>query len=134
RQLGDQRGVLLALEDLGVIAMETGNAGQARAHFQEGLALSQEVGDKVSSVQFLERLAGVAVAQGKPACAVILWSAAGHQREVLKTPLVLKELADHETRVSAVREQVSEEQFAEAWAAGRIHSLEEAIRYAQTNV
>ena len=134
RQLGDQRGVLLALEDLGRIAHQTDDLAQARAYFQEGLALSQEVDDRVSTVQFLERLAWLAVAQGKPACAAHLWGAAEHQREVLNTPLVLNDLTDHEQRVHVAREQVNDRQFDQVWAAGRIRSLEQAVRYAQVNL
>jgi predicted ATPase len=134
RQLGDQRGILLALEDLGVVAYQIGDVAGARAYFQEGLALAQAVGDKVSAVQFLERLAGVAVAQGKPACAAHLWGAAAQQREVLNTPLVLNELADHEQQVSMAREQLAEQQFSQAWATGRLQSLAQAICYAQLNL
>jgi hypothetical protein len=76
RQLGDERGVLLALEELGRLAQQMGEIEQAKAYFQEGLALSQTVGDKVSAVQFVERLAWLAVAMGKLAYAVQLWAAA----------------------------------------------------------
>ena len=134
RQLGDQRNVLLALEDLGVVAHETGDVAGARTYFQEGLLLAQAVGDKVSTVQFLERLAWVAVAQGKPACAAHLWGAAAQQRTVLKTPLVLNELADYEQQVRTAREQLTEAQFTQAWAAGQIQSLEQAIRYVQSTL
>lgn len=134
RQLGDQRNVLLALEDLGVVAHQTGDVAGARAYFQEGLLLAQSIGDKVSAVQFLERLAWVAVAQSKLACAAQLWSAAAQQRAVLKTPLVLKERADYEQQVRIAREQMTDQQFAQAWAIGYLQSLEQAICYAQVNV
>jgi predicted ATPase/class 3 adenylate cyclase len=60
QELGDQRGLALALEMLGQIATDQGDFLAAWATLEQSLALSQEIGDKHSQVTTLARLADVA--------------------------------------------------------------------------
>jgi hypothetical protein len=62
--LGDQRGVVLALETLAQLAIDQGDFLAARAQLEQSLAISQEIGDKHCQATALELLAEVVHHQG----------------------------------------------------------------------
>jgi tetratricopeptide (TPR) repeat protein len=64
QELGDQRGVALALETLGQIAIDQGDFVAARATLEQSLAISLEIGDKHRQASVLDMLAEVIRLQG----------------------------------------------------------------------
>ena len=69
RELGDQRGIALALGSLGAVALELGNYDAARKLEEESLAIQRELGDRASVAQVLNNLGEMARLQGDYATA-----------------------------------------------------------------
>src|SRR5262249_25109293 len=119
----------VALNNLGKIAREQGDTRTARALHRESLEIRRELGDKGGFPWSLEAFARLA-APGEPARAARLWGAAEALRDSLGLPLPRNEREEYDRSVAAVREALSQEAFAKAWAAGRTMPVEKAIHYA----
>ena len=55
-RMGDRRGELLGLSNLGSIAHEQGNLVQAAEYYLKAIALAQEIGDRLSECEALNLL------------------------------------------------------------------------------
>jgi predicted ATPase/DNA-binding SARP family transcriptional activator len=64
RQLGDQRGVAHALDELGVYEYMAGRYGEAERHFAESYALAEELGDRKTAAAALHSGAVLAQCRG----------------------------------------------------------------------
>lgn len=64
RTISDRRGIAASLNNLGVIAVETGAISAARAHYEASLALFCEMGNRPIQGYVLNNLANVALKQG----------------------------------------------------------------------
>jgi predicted ATPase/class 3 adenylate cyclase len=123
----EQESFAFVLRRLGRVRQHQGDAGAARAHFTEALALLQGHGEPRGIAECLEGLAGVAAAQGRPVHATHLIGAAELLRERIGAPLPPVERGEHDRRLAAARAQLDEEAFAAAWSRGRSISLRQAI-------
>jgi hypothetical protein len=72
-------------------------------------------------------LAAAIAAQGNQAWAAHLWGAAEVLREAIGAPLPSVERAHYHRAVAAARIQFGEQNFATAWAQGRIMTLEQVL-------
>jgi non-specific serine/threonine protein kinase len=127
RALGYKGGIAHTLTVLGRIALDQGAYERAIACYQESLALRQETGEKEGIATALEGLAAVAGMQGQPVRAVRLSGAASSLRTLLGAPLPPIDSRYYEQTVAALRTQLEEPTFLNAWAEGQAMALEEAL-------
>ena len=83
----------------------------------------------------LEGLASVVAAQGESLKAARLWGTTEVLREAIGAPMPPVYRADYERAVAAARAQLSEKDFAAAWAKGRSMTPEQALAaYGQATI
>ncbi len=127
QQLGHKAGCAHTLTILGRLALQQGDIERATQCYQESLVLRQEAGEKEGIAAALEELARVAAIRGQIRSAAQLFGAAEALRTAMGTPLPLSERASHEHAVKAVRANLDETAFAQAWAEGQAMTLEQAM-------
>jgi hypothetical protein len=107
-------------------ALEHGDAAEARADLEEALRLSQELGDRISVVFTLARLAGLEAEEGRPERAGILWGAVEAEEEAGRLGAWYGERARFAAPVLAHTGEV----FDRGLDKGHRLSLDEAVEYA----
>jgi predicted ATPase/DNA-binding CsgD family transcriptional regulator len=127
RTLGYKGGCAHTLAILGRIALAQGAYERATACYTESLALRQETGEKEGIATALEGLAAVAGMQGRPVRAARLYGFAESLRTLLDAPLPPIDRLAYQRTIAAIRAQLDEPTFLNAWAAGQALTLEEAI-------
>jgi Tetratricopeptide repeat len=130
RELGDQWGIGLLLNNLARVARDLGDWTWMAELCAESLALFREVGDRHGIAWVLSNLAIVARSRGSWKRAARLFGAAEALREsVGSSSLSLSpaERGAYETAVAATRAELAPDVFAAAWAEGRALPLEQAI-------
>ncbi len=127
RALGYKGGCAHTLAILGRIALDRGAYERATACYKESLTLSQETGGQEGVATALEGLAAVAGMQGQPVRAARLFGAASSLRTPLGAPLTPIDRPSYQHTVAAIRAQLDEPAFLNAWTAGQALTLEEAI-------
>ncbi|HET7271428.1 MAG TPA: BTAD domain-containing putative transcriptional regulator, partial [Rubrobacter sp.] len=117
RKIKEMRGVGICLTALGFAELILGDYGRATALLRELLHLSRKLDDKMSTQYALFGLAGVAAFQGHSVHATRLWAAADAVREAtgVHLPPLTHALIGYERSVAAVRAELGEEAFEEAW-------------------
>ena len=109
-----------------VLALQ-GEVTQARARYQESLALVREIVIMEPIPAILEGLADTVASQGEVVWAARLWGAAENLRETIGTPLPPVYRADYERSVAATRTQLGEQAFAATWQEGRNMTIEQVL-------
>jgi len=127
RQSDFRRGVVLCLVSLGDIARLRGELAQAQLLGQEALTLSHELGNLHRCAESLECLARTAGTAGQGKRAARLLGAATALRETMGSPMPPPEQAVMEQIVAQERAELGEAAWAQALAAGKAITLEEAI-------
>jgi len=127
REIGDKRGVGIALNHLGFAALGQGDYPAARAFLEESLALQLEMEHRLGIAQALEGFAGVAAQTGQPDRAARLFGAAEALRATIGAPMPPTDHTFMASFVAAARAQLDPPVFADAWAAGRTMSLDQAV-------
>jgi DNA-binding CsgD family transcriptional regulator/tetratricopeptide (TPR) repeat protein len=127
RALGYKGGCAHTLAILGRIALTQGLYERATVCYQESLTLSQETGGQEGVATALEGLAAVTGMQGQPVRAARLYGAASSLRTLLGAPLTPIDRPAYQQTVAAIRAQLDEPTFLNAWTAGQALTLEEAI-------
>jgi hypothetical protein len=130
RELGDQQGIAVSLNNLGLVAEKQGEYARAVALLRESLQLSSDIGARDMAAEGLEGLAWSVVAQGQPDRAARLGGAAEALREVLGVPLSPDSRLGHDQALQAMDATLGERACAAAWAAGRAMPLDQAITLA----
>jgi predicted ATPase/DNA-binding CsgD family transcriptional regulator len=127
KALGYKGGCAHTLTILGRIALKQGAYERATACYKESVTLSQETGGQEGIATALEGLAAVAGAQGQPVRAARLYGFAESLRTLLGAPLPPIDRPAYQHTVAALRAQLDEPSFLNAWTAGQALTLEEAI-------
>ena len=130
RESGEINSSYWLLAHLGYIALRQGDQAHARALFinaQQGL---KEAGFKIGVAYVLEGLASLAVLQGQHEQAVRLFAWADATRETVDDLRPPVEQVSVDRDLATIRSQLDEAAFAEAQAAGRAMSMDEAIALA----
>lgn len=127
RALGDQYGIALVLYNLGARACHGGAHEQARAYLAESLRIYQALGEAAGCVDCLEQIAASAAAQGHGAHAAQLIGAAEHLRAMLDAARTPAMQTDVDAAVATTKNCLDADVLADAWAQGRIMTLEQAI-------
>ena len=119
-----------ALVTLGYAAVDRTCYERAQTLLEEGLTLYTRNGAQTEIALCLEAFAALAGGTRQPERAVRLWGAAAALRETLGYPLAPTEQVHHDRRVAAVRAQLDEATWQQAWTEGRAMPLDQAIAYA----
>jgi predicted ATPase len=129
RQLGDKAGLALSLNTMADVVLDEGDYAAARPLLDESLAITRELGDQTAIAYLLEDYGGLAAAEAQPERALRLAGFAAAQREAIGAPLPPAEQARVD-RMIAPAHAALPDTAAQAWAAGRILELEQAITLA----
>ena len=108
---------------------ERGDYEGAKGFYEEGPALSLELGDKLIAAEYLEGLA-CSAARGEEERAARLFGAAETLREAVGYNQAPRESALREPFLGAARSRLEEATWEAAWAQGRAMTFEDAIAYA----
>jgi len=130
RRLGDKGGVARTLCALGGLARTAGDTEGARTHLEESLRLARDTGARPEAAEALTGLAFVAAAEVQPGKSARLLAATERERKAGGWALEDAESREWEALVEDLRSALGDDEFAEAWAAGREMSLEECIDHA----
>lgn len=103
RDRGDRLGSYIALYNLAQAALAAGEAGPAREHLEEGIALSQQTGDRANLAYFVEALAVVESGVGCHDRVATLLGAAQALREGVGANVYMYYVPDEEQRAAAER-------------------------------
>jgi len=140
--LGDQHQSALVRCGLGYLAHRQGDARQAAALLMDSLRLCCDCAFQEGMVGCLLKLSRMSLAQGQPAQAIRLLSAAMQARptpaawlpgrglvplEIASGHAVLSSHIEFERTIAAAHARLDEQAFAEAWAVGQAMSLEQAV-------
>jgi predicted ATPase/DNA-binding XRE family transcriptional regulator len=126
QQLKNRRNMGAALHGLGKVALYQGELPRAQSLYIEGLQIWQEIQDKSGMIECLYGLAEVFESLGKLSAAVqLLAIVEPHIESLLIVPIDPAECQQH---IEDLRAQLSEKQFAFAWAQGQ------ALRWEQVSV
>jgi predicted ATPase/class 3 adenylate cyclase len=112
---------------VGRIAVKQGDLAVARAVLEESLREARKLPLNFNTALCLEGLAQAVAAQGKPAWAAQLWGGAEVCRERCGVPMWPVDRRNYEDEIAAVRLQLGEQAFAQAWAEGRAMTLEQLL-------
>ncbi len=131
RKVGYTHVTYVALYSLGCVHLQQGRVARAAACAREALMLNKEArfGGATAALAFA-LAGGVAVAAGASARGVRLLAIAHALLEANNEVPDPLNRATYDRDVAASKEALSGSEWAEAWAAGRGLSLEEALRYA----
>ncbi|MDQ3926428.1 MAG: helix-turn-helix domain-containing protein [Actinomycetota bacterium] len=133
RELGDRLGISNALYTLAQVAQSRGDHDLAARRFAEGVTLSEEIGDRANLGYFLEGLAVVAGVRGEAERSARLFGAAKGLLQAVEAPVYdyyEPNRSLYERTAAAVRSQLGESAFKEAWAGGQATTFEQAVAYA----
>ncbi len=131
RSIKDNWSAALTLSTLGQIVRDQADYARAAACFEESLDLWWTLGDHWNIAHALSGLASVAGARGHAADAARLLGAADRVRQRAGAPLSPSNQVNHDRYVAAARAGLGDAAFAEAWAAGRATTSEEAVAMAR---
>ncbi len=129
-QFGDTRGTARALLYIAEAKCSQGDYDAAQVKYREALKRSHEIGDKWWVTVCLEGLAYIAAQQNDARRVAQLLGAAEHLHEVLGAPIQAVYRESQEWSANWAQEQLSAQDFSNAWNKGRAMTYEEAIQYA----
>jgi DNA-binding CsgD family transcriptional regulator len=119
KEVGERGRVAAVLGSQGLISLREGNYVAACALLEESLRILLDLDYKWDTINCLEYLAVVLVAQGELERAIWCLSASQALREAIGTPLSPALQTTHEFTSSSLRTQLGEQVFDAAWAEGQ---------------
>jgi class 3 adenylate cyclase/tetratricopeptide (TPR) repeat protein len=119
-------GALLAL---GMVDLAE-DSPAAREHILRSLRLRRETGEKMGQISRLIAVAGLALQEGKPYFATQWLGAVESSLRALNAVMEPEMFDLHAQTLTAVREQLDESAFRQAWEEGSQWSLEDAVQRA----
>ena len=130
RELGARGVASVGLCNLGWIALLQDDLSRAADLYRESLSVSWDTGVNPVVQRTLEGFACLAGAKGEADRAARLWRAAQDLHVTKGIPRDIDFLAEADARISAVRSDMGEEEWDEAWRKGRAMTLDEVVSYA----
>ncbi len=130
RDLGNPDGISKSLSTLGEIELRLGKVDQAGARLAESLSISLRLGNRHAAAFCLEVLAGVHAAKGDAATSARLLGASDQLLGEIAVQRDSVDQALRERTLTGLSEWLSEEELAQALAAGRALSIEDAVALA----
>src|SRR5262249_4981430 len=130
RGAGDRWGVARSLADLGAVACELSERGNAYENFRESLEIYREHGQKRGIARVIEGLASLALFNGEPRKALVAVAAAAHLRQTVSAPLLPADQSKLDLQLQKAWRQLGEVEGKKAWAEGSTMPLDDAIQLA----
>jgi predicted ATPase/DNA-binding SARP family transcriptional activator len=130
QSLGYQRGVALAIQNLGGVAYKLGDYARARALFCDGLRIRHDLGLQRGYAYSFEFIADVDEVEKRYEQAVQLLAAAETLRVRIGAPVELINQKENEDALTRLRAQLGEVGFELEWAKGVHMTTEQAIALA----
>jgi len=130
REHGHRRIEARSLGSLGVWALDDGRLDDARMFMVQSFRIDEELGNLLFLMVDLVRLAWLSEREGSPELAAQLLSRAAALRDEMGYALESWMVAEYDQTLAAVREQLADTVFDEAWEAGAGLSLDEAFALA----
>jgi predicted ATPase/DNA-binding SARP family transcriptional activator len=122
RRLGYREGIAWTAHQLGVLALRRAEP-DAELLLREALAGHRTLGDRWRAAAVVEDLARCTLARGEDRLAVSLLAAAATIRAEIGTDIAPCEQPDHDQAETSLRERLTAEEFAGAWAHGQATPL-----------
>jgi predicted ATPase/class 3 adenylate cyclase/Tfp pilus assembly protein PilF len=129
REQGKYQHESIALSNLAQVELRRGRYAESLSRLEEGLALTQRLGYDEGSAAFLQTLAALLAAQGRPREAARMLAASETALETLGIRLGPTEQYTRESAIQAVEALLSDEAYAQAAASGRSMNIDEAIAH-----
>ena len=129
RETGNRRIAATSLGALAEHAVEDGRVGDAASMLVESLRIHRELGDLLDTAVDLCRFASVLARTGRPATAARLVASLESSSDEIGVRGIQIASTNAET-LAAVRSQLDEAYFAEAWEHGRTLTVDEAVALA----
>ena len=120
------------LHNLGYVALHQGDLTRARRLFIESLAAFRDQRSQRGVAECLAGLAALALAQEDGTRATRLWGAAEALRAAAGVAMWAADRVEYERQLAMLRAGLDEPVLADAWAAGRALTAEQAIAEALT--
>ncbi|HUS15477.1 MAG TPA: tetratricopeptide repeat protein, partial [Chloroflexia bacterium] len=130
RELGHRSGIADSLCNLGEVLTAQGDFETARRLHEESLRIRQELEDRWGTAFSLEGLARLAYRQGAAARAVQLYGAAAALRQAIRSPLAPGDQTKQDVITTALRSQLGEVAYHDAWQRGHTLPLEAIVAVA----
>jgi predicted ATPase len=130
RALGNQRMLARALAQLAVIAVDQGRVDEVFSMLEEAARIDREVGEMVELAVDLSRFAHALVATDRARTAAILLSSSETFRAEIGATFLPWAVTMNAKTLAAIRSQLDEAGFAEAWEQGRALSVDQAVAIA----
>jgi tetratricopeptide (TPR) repeat protein len=127
-----RQSMIWGIHGLGLVAFFEQDYGTARSHFEEGLMLCRQLGNRTFAAFYLEGLTMTMAAQGQPAWAAQLWGAAHCLRQTINAavPAFVRPL--YERLVMNLQTQLGEEAFRALWEQGQTMTIDQVMRVGKT--
>jgi serine/threonine-protein kinase PknK len=123
-------GLELVLESQGWATLLQGEREQARALYEEGLALCRNVDNELFAIGYLEGLACIAAARAEDERAARLFGAARTLHETLGYRHSADQLALREPYLTVAQSRLDESMWEAAFAEGKAMTFEQAVEFA----
>jgi predicted ATPase/DNA-binding SARP family transcriptional activator len=123
----DPRGAALSLQGLGMVALGQGDLDAAAQHLHAGLRGSWQNANRRDLSVYVDNLAALYLAQGRPGEAARLCGATDTFRTKIGASLSLRERATFERTAAAARAQLGDAAFDIAWAGGAAATLDQLL-------
>ncbi len=130
QERGDEWTSTEALRHLARVRLAQGQTAEAARLYADSLARCHANGDVYCVAESLAGLGGVAAAQGEPLRAATLYGAALALHDAHGLPVWPPDRAEYDHQVTPARARLDPAAFAEAEAAGRAMTLDDAVGYA----
>jgi tetratricopeptide (TPR) repeat protein len=130
RAHGHPRYMGATLLNLGLVAEDLGDYPRAQSLYEQSAPLMRQVNDRWHLAFLLEAFASLCVARGRFRRGALLSGAATTLREQIGSTVPPSMQPRVDRTLELARDGLSDDAFAQAWAAGQAMTLDEAIAYA----
>lgn len=130
REEGEGVGLAWALVDAGYVGWCLGDVAVMHTHAREALQLHRDNSQPALTLAALENLAVASLAMGRPGYASSLLGAVQSHRDAVQRIFIGRWRSLPEPMSHAIRDAALPDAFADAWEAGHVMSLDEAIAFA----
>ena len=129
-ELKDTHRVTMTKSELAHLERRQGQVAKAKLLYRATLLEWQRLGHRAAIAHELECMAMIAEAQQEDQRAAKLFGAAEILRETIRIPMTPFERAEYDPEIKSLRANMDETDFVQAWAEGRMLSMEQAITLA----
>ena len=130
RATGDKGDLARFVHSLGYVALHQADYEQAQARFRESLSMFRQLGNKRGIAECLAGLAGLRARQGQAHWGATLLGAAEALLGASGAAWWPADRVELERNRGIMQSALGEQEYAQAWTAGRAMTLEQAIAFA----